>query len=416
MNIMKKNSFSIALALLAAILISACAQVSPQTPTPMSTPDQLPSAGREQDRISDRAIVIDRRYMSSLRERMLAINSGGVAANNYHLNKADAWLDFATEEYANNDRSGIVERVLEQSVELIRGLEAKQKNLSMNTPILVGSRKIRDDLWQRAQRFKSHDGFRCVEGSVARLEVQLVWAGHEEQDGGWRNARPYIEIAEEMAERIELGLNRCESAKTRIAEAIEPPAAAASIPPVAAIAREPIPAGLPPAEPVQSRIALSADALFRFGGAARADLLPEGLVRIDALIERLKAGGTSGRILITGHTDRLGDSSFNLKLSEQRAQVLRTLLIERGFEADRVQAAGAGESEPIVTCSGDRASSALIDCLQPNRRVEVRVLAVPGAGSGPASGPGLSPSPGPSSTPSPSPSPSPSSSPLNQSR
>ena len=201
----EEELFSMAIPLLVAILISACAQVSPQTPMPTPTPDQLPSAGREQDRISDRAIVIDRRYMSSLRERMLVINSGGVAANNYHLNKADAWLDFATEEYANNDRSGIVERVLEQSVELIRGLEAKQKNLSMNTPILIGSRKIRDDLWQRAQRFKSHDGFRCVEGSVARLEVQLVWAGHEEQDGGWRNARPYIEIAEEMAERIELG-------------------------------------------------------------------------------------------------------------------------------------------------------------------------------------------------------------------
>ncbi len=121
--------------------------------------------------------------------------------------------------------------------------------------------------------------------------------------------------------------------------------------------------------------------MFRFGGAARTDLLSEGLTRVEDLIQRLKRGGPIDRILITGHTDRLGDSSFNLRLSEQRALTLRQLLIERGFLADLVQAAGAGESEPVVTCKGDRAEPALIDCLQPNRRVEVRVLATPASDS-----------------------------------
>ena len=390
---MKKTLFNLYFALAAALLFSACAN---QSVVP-ERPDRLPSAERQQDRITDRVITIDRRYMSRLRERMLAINSNGVAANNYHLSKADAWLDFATEEYANNDRSGIVERVLEQTVDLIRGLESRQTNLSMSTPIILGSRKIREDLWQRIQQYKAHESFVCVAGGVARLEVQLVWAGHEDIDGGWRNARPYIEIAEEMADKIELALERCErptasgagaaiNAKAATTQPAAEQAAAAQATAVQATASQATASQAtapPPATAallsgtVQTKIALSADALFRFGGAARADLLSEGLIRIDDLIARLKRGGSIDRILITGHTDRLGDSNFNLRLSEQRALTLRQLLIERGFSAELVQAAGAGESEPLVTCSGDRADPALIDCLQPNRRVEVRVLATP---------------------------------------
>ncbi len=376
---MQKTFVSIVLALMTMLLIPACAT----PPAAVANQDQLPSADRQQDRISDRAITIDIRYLNRLRERLLAINSSGVAANNYHLSKADAWLDFATEEYSNNDRSGIVERVLEQSVDLIRGLESGQRNLSMNTPIIVGSRKIRDDLWQRVQRYKSHEEFRCVEGGVARLEVQLVWAGHEDRDGGWRNARPYVEIAEEMAEKVELALARCEKAKSGAlaATALPPqPAPDAPVAPVAPVTAAAAVAA-PAVDPIQTRISLSADALFRFGGANRADLLAEGLNRIEALIERLKGIGAIHRILITGHTDRLGESAFNLRLSEQRARLLRELLIERGFPADLVQAAGAGESEPVVTCRGDRAAGPLIDCLQPNRRVEVRVLATPNADS-----------------------------------
>ncbi len=240
---MKKTLLNRLIAMAAALLFSACAN----QPAAPDRPDQLPSAERQQDRITDRVITIDRRFMNRLRERMLAINSNGVAANNYHLNKADAWLDFATEEYANNDRSGIVERVLEQTVELIRGLEARQTNLSMNTPIILGSRKIREDLWQRVQRYKADESFDCAAGSVARLEVQLVWAGHEDLDGGWRNARPYIEIAEEMAEKIELALDRCEKPKAKGSG----PALTAQTPTVQTPAAGPAIAALVP-EPVRS--------------------------------------------------------------------------------------------------------------------------------------------------------------------
>jgi OOP family OmpA-OmpF porin len=39
--------------------------------------------------------------------------------------------------------------------------------------------------------------------------------------------------------------------------------------------------------------------------------------------------------------------------------------------AQRLQASGKGESEPVVACKGDKPSKKLIECLQPNRRVVI---------------------------------------------
>jgi OmpA-OmpF porin, OOP family len=338
------------------------------TTSPDTSQDQLPTAGREQARISDGVILADKRFFTYLQKRLAELNAGGVPARNYHLSKAGAWLDFATEEYSDNDRDGVVEAALEQSVLLIRGLEAKAKNLPMGTPIIKGSRRIRDDLWARAERFKQHEQFACVADRVAMFEVQLVWAGHEDVEGGWRHAKPYIEIAEDMASQVASALETCPQPKAQAAEAAAEKPAAKS---------EPTPAVKRPEPSAAAQITLAADTLFRFNGATPSDIQTAAKKELDDLVAKLKGMGTIHRVLITGHSDRLGDAAYNLKLSQVRANTLRQVLIERGFAAELIQAAGAGESEPLVTCSGDRATPALIDCLQANRRVEIRVFATP---------------------------------------
>jgi outer membrane protein OmpA-like peptidoglycan-associated protein len=45
--------------------------------------------------------------------------------------------------------------------------------------------------------------------------------------------------------------------------------------------------------------------------------------------------------------------------------------------ASTIQQAGAGESDPLVTCSGDKPNAELQACLQPNRRVDLRIKATP---------------------------------------
>jgi OOP family OmpA-OmpF porin len=73
-----------------------------------------------------------------------------------------------------------------------------------------------------------------------------------------------------------------------------------------------------------------------------------------------------GEIVVTGHTDRQGTLEANDKLSLERAQAIRTLLVERGFRAELIEAVGRGEREPLVATEDEVAEPR-------NRRAELLV-------------------------------------------
>jgi OOP family OmpA-OmpF porin len=75
-------------------------------------------------------------------------------------------------------------------------------------------------------------------------------------------------------------------------------------------------------------------------------------------------------VVVTGHTDRLGTEAYNQKLSERRADAVRDYLVSKGVPRDKIETIGMGEKQPVVQCD-QKAFKALIECLQPNRRVEV---------------------------------------------
>jgi len=75
---------------------------------------------------------------------------------------------------------------------------------------------------------------------------------------------------------------------------------------------------------------------------------------------------------VTGHTDRLGSDGYNQKLSERRADAVRNYLVSKGVPKDRIETIGMGEKQPVVQCD-QKSMKALIECLQPNRRVDVQV-------------------------------------------
>ncbi len=50
-------------------------------------------------------------------------------------------------------------------------------------------------------------------------------------------------------------------------------------------------------------------------------------------------------------------------------------MVNRGVAANRMTATGKGESNPVVTCS-DKQLAKLIECLEPNRRVEVEQITI----------------------------------------
>ena len=53
------------------------------------------------------------------------------------------------------------------------------------------------------------------------------------------------------------------------------------------------------------------------------------------------------KIRIEGHTDSRGSDSYNLDLSQRRAEAVRAYLVAKGISADRLEAIGYGETKPI---------------------------------------------------------------------
>lgn len=99
--------------------------------------------------------------------------------------------------------------------------------------------------------------------------------------------------------------------------------------------------------------------------AGSTQLTTPSQAQLDTVIARARARA-GGEILITGHADRQGSADANFRLSLQRAQAVRALLIERGFAADLTQALGHGEHAPVVPTEDDVAEPR-------NRRVELIV-------------------------------------------
>jgi len=128
--------------------------------------------------------------------------------------------------------------------------------------------------------------------------------------------------------------------------------------------------------PTWVSIALSAEALFDFD---RAEVRPESQERLnEELVDRMAQYPRIDAVRITGHTDRIGSDDYNQDLSERRATAVAEYLVSQGVDEGLISTAGRGELEPVVPCDEvggreNRYNQELIDCLQPNRRVEVEV-------------------------------------------
>ena len=145
--------------------------------------------------------------------------------------------------------------------------------------------------------------------------------------------------------------------------------------PMAPATRAIAPAPAAPAaapKPAAQKVTLAADALFDFN---KADLRAEGKAKLDKLAGDIKNIKLEV-IIAVGHADRIGTDAYNQKLSEKRAEAVKAYLVGKGIEPNRVYTEGKGEKQPITKadqCKGPK-SKKVIDCLQPDRRVEIEVI------------------------------------------
>ncbi|OOF45425.1 hypothetical protein BKK52_12600 [Rodentibacter trehalosifermentans] len=122
---------------------------------------------------------------------------------------------------------------------------------------------------------------------------------------------------------------------------------------------------------VVAAIAVDSSALFAFDKYGYKDILPAGREKLEQFMEHVKTLNVS-HIVVGGHTDNLGSDSYNLVLSEKRANSVKQQLQYSGITAP-VKAIGYGKKEPVVTNCSALTGVVRNQCNLPNRRVEVTV-------------------------------------------
>ncbi|MCX7148705.1 MAG: OmpA family protein [Rhodocyclales bacterium] len=180
-------------------------------------------------------------------------------------------------------------------------------------------------------------------GSVVKSGTGLCW-----RTGYWTPA---------------MAIEECDPDLVKKPEPVAPKSRAVVAPP-------PAPAAAP--KPAAQKVTLAADALFDFN---KATLRAEGQAKLNKLAADVKNIKLEV-IIAVGHADRFGTDAYNQKLSEKRAEAVKAYLVSKGIEPNRVYTEGKGKKQPITKadqCKGPK-SKKTIDCLQPDRRVEIEVI------------------------------------------
>lgn len=304
-------------------------------------------------RISDEAIFADHAQYQAQQDRLEAINATGRPLADYHLAKAQCWLDVSFHEYSRNDRSDFPQAALDQSVNLAEAIE-QGADPGTDTPLVNGAARLRPDLWARLATLHQAPGFACAAALAACAEVELVHAGNEYNQQQWRHAQPYVQIAEEQIARGETASRDCPAA------APTPAPAATSVPaPARAEARH-----------------LHGEVHYVFDRSDAADITDREA--LDALLAELRSAQADGwrlaGIRIVGHADQLRGrgGAYNRALSQRRAASVRELLLTAGIAPDLISSDAQGDAVPAVSCPAGSGES-LRACLAPNRRVRIDI-------------------------------------------
>jgi outer membrane protein OmpA-like peptidoglycan-associated protein len=111
---------------------------------------------------------------------------------------------------------------------------------------------------------------------------------------------------------------------------------------------------------------LSADVLFDFD---KADLKPAAIPMLERLAELIQQKKPR-QVQVHGHTDSIGSDTYNLKLSQRRADAVAAWLRQHGVSADLLATKGFGAGNPIAANRGPDGADDPAG-RQKNRRVDI---------------------------------------------
>jgi outer membrane protein OmpA-like peptidoglycan-associated protein len=329
--------------------------------------------------IDEHAQEQQRRYdaMQSRLDKLSDLKTSSNPWDVYNLAKAQAWLDFAFDSSAQRDASNVVPEAFDEGDKLTQQLEVRAQNISLATPIIPTSMKLRDDIWKIAEDMKRHANFNCAAAKVAQFEVQLVQAGHANQQLGWRHAKPYIQASERLSKDAQVLLDK---------GCAKPVVAPVVIKPEPVVVPTPAPVALPTAVPiiispepvivavptlvlpvtkqvVREVRTISDRVHFAYKSAAIAPVTATLLDQAATIMHE----HPDAKLTLQGHTDKRGGNAYNMKLAKQRALNAKQYLVDAGIEAERMKVVAYGKAKPAIPPAGRKGQAF-------NRRVEFMVI------------------------------------------
>lgn len=154
-------------------------------------------------------------------------------------------------------------------------------------------------------------------------------------------------------ERKEQALQQAEEARTAAEE--ERRAALESLKEIAQVKEE----------AQRTVITLSGAVLFQTG---KSELLPIAERKLEQVATALKDQQPEGKIIIEGHTDSTGSQQLNDRLSKERAESVKSFLVENGVDPGMLTTRGMGESQPIANNDSPegRANNRRVEIIIPN--------------------------------------------------
>lgn len=129
------------------------------------------------------------------------------------------------------------------------------------------------------------------------------------------------------------------------------------------------PAPQPQKVRVRDTRTLDSGMLFPFDGSTLTDSGKEAVASVATSAPDL----TNPTFEVYGYTDRLGSDEYNLELSQKRADAVADEMRNEGLTDQIINVEGRGKADPVTgdQCDGITNRSKLVECLAPDRRVEI---------------------------------------------
>lgn len=260
----------------------------------------------------------------------------------HSLAMAKAWLDFARDEYVRSPASPVVDEAFAQARRIIEDGEEGRPLLPERTSLVLGTTRVRGDLWMRLERLRAYTA--AEPALLGEASVLLVRAGRVPIPGDTTVCDPAPFLA------------RAEDVLGELVASLEPRERVLVLAGTPAVTHTRLAMASPPVPVIVRSVHFALD---------RDSLGPAGRQVLDLLVGSLR--NREGVVIeLQGFADPRGSAAYNVELSRRRALAVQRYLEQRTTAVARFDIKPVGRARQ--TAGSDRVQ------LARDRRVDLRVI------------------------------------------